>query len=216
MKGYLGFGRCTEICATGERNGSFSAPATAGAVGQLLRTLMLLALLTWAAAPARAGRPLAENLVFGAVSKAGRGALGTNLVIEARRGDVGPVVARCRIGEDPGAGDLFFLRIQRESAPALSPVAVDAEDVLTLVVSEAGKTSYKTRIKMPAPGRCLRIDFGEAGVEVVVTEVDQAPMPVRKPMIARNERGVSNAETARPMELAASTLRVVEQRWIVR
>lgn len=216
MKGYLGFGRCTEICATGERNGSFSVPATAGAVGQLLRTLMLLALLTWAAAPARAGRPLAENLVFGAVSKAGRGALGTNLVIEARRGDVGPVVARCRIGEDPGAGDLFFLRIQRESAPALSPVAVDAEDVLTLVVSEAGKTSYKTRIKMPAPGRCLRIDFGEAGVEVVVTEVDQAPMPVRKPMIARNERGVSNAETARPMELAASTLRVVEQRWIVR
>ena len=133
MKGYLGFGRCTEICATGEWNGSFSALATAGAVGQLLRTLVLLALLTWSAAPARAGRPLAENLVFGSVSKAGRGELSTNLVIEARRGDVGPVVARCRIGEDPGAGDLFFLRIQRESAPALSPVAVDAEDVLTLV-----------------------------------------------------------------------------------
>jgi len=55
MKGYLGFGRCTEICATGEWNGSFSALATAGAVGQLLRTLVLLALLTWSAAPARAG-----------------------------------------------------------------------------------------------------------------------------------------------------------------
>jgi hypothetical protein len=216
MKGYLGFGRCTEICATGEGNGNFSALATAGAVGQLLRTLVLLALLTWSAAPARAGRPLAENLVFGSVSKAGRGELGTNLVIEARRGDVGPVVARCRIGEDPGAGDLFFLRIQRESAPALSPVAVDAEDVLTLVVSEAGKASYKTRIKMPAPGRCLRIDFGEAGVEVVVTEVDQAPMPVRKPMIVRTDRGGAHAESARPMELAASTLRVVEQRWMVR
>lgn len=226
MKGYLGLGRCTGICTTGEGNGNSSALAASGAVCDrrrtrsgagpgvlLLRTLVLLALLTWVPVRVEAGRPLAENIVFGSVWKADRAEMGTNLVIEARRGDVGPVVARCRIGEDPGAGELFFLHIQRETAPALSPVAVDAEDVLTLVVTSSGKPAYKTRVKMPAPGRSLRIDFGRTGREVAVTEVDRAPVHARKPVVAGSGSGVGReSESARRVELAASVMRVVERR----
>ncbi len=226
MKGYLGLGRCTGICTTGEGNRNSSTLADSGVAcdrrrtcagagpgGLLLRALVLLALLTWAAVRTEAGRPLAENIVFGSVWKADRAEIGTNLVIEARRGDVGPVVARCRIGEDPGAGELFFLHIQRESAPALSPVAVDAADVLTLVVTSSGQPTFRTRVKMPAPGRCLRIDFGRSGREVAVTEVDRAPVHVRRPVLVRPSSGAErDPESSRRMELAASVMRVVERR----
>lgn len=226
MKGYLGLGRGTGICTTGEGNGNSSALAASGAACDrlrtrsgagpgvlLIRTLVLLALLAWVPMRTEAGRPLAENIVFGSILKADRAEIGTNLVIEARRGDVGPVVARCRIGEDPGAGDLFFLHIQRESAPVLSPVAVDAEDVLTLVVTSSGHPTFRTRVKMPAPGRCLRIDFGRNGREVAVTEVDRAPVHVRRPAVVRPNSGPERElESARRVELAASVMRVVERR----
>jgi hypothetical protein len=226
MKGNLGLGRSTGICTTGQGDGNSSVPAASGAVGDrrhtrpaggsgflLLRTLALVALLTWVSVRVEAGRPLAENIVFGSVWKADRAEMGTNLVIEARRGDVGPVVARCRIGEDPGAGELFFLHIQRESAPALSPVAVDAEDVLTLVATSSGQPTFRTRVKMPAPGRCLRIDFGRNGREVAVTEVDRAPVHVRRPALVRPSSGAErDLESSRRMELATSVMRVVERR----
>lgn len=230
MKGYLGLGRSTGICTTGVGNGSNAVPTAptvlggrentrsgAGHGGLLLRTMVLLALLVWASAPVHAGRPLAENIVFGSVWKADRAEMGTNLVIEARRGDVGPVVARCRIGEDPGAGELFFLHIQRESAPALSPVAVDAEDVLTLVVTSSGQPTFRARVKMPAPGRCLRIDFGRNGREVAVTEVDRAPVHARRPLLVRPSSGAErDLESSRRMELATSVMRVVERRPAIR
>lgn len=230
MKGYLGLGRSTGICTTGEGNGNNAAPTVATVVaglgntrsgngyrGLMLRTLVVLALLLCAPVPVRAGRLLAENIVFGSVWKADRAEVGTNLVIEARRGDVGPVVARCRIGEDPGAGELFFLHIHRETAPAMSPVAVDAEDVLTLVVTASGKPAYKTRVKMPAPGRCLRIDFGRNGRELAVTEVDRAPVHERKPVLAGSGSVAGReSESARRLELAGSVMRVVERRPVMR
>lgn len=151
-----------------------------GRFGMPVYLAVLLALAFWMVVPVRAGRPLAENIVFGSVWMAGRPIVDTNLVIEARRGDAGPVVARCRIGDDPGAGELFFLRIHRETAPALSPVAVDTNDVLTLVVTEAGRAAYRTHVKMPAPGHSLRIDFGRNAGEVTVTEVECPLEPGRE------------------------------------
>lgn len=226
MKGYQGLGRCTGICTAGEGNENSSALAALSAVcdrrgtrsgagpeGLLLRTLVFLALLAWGSVRMEAGRPLAENIVFGSVWNADRAEIGTNLVIEARRGDVGPVVARCRIGEDPAAGELFFLHIQRESAPTLSPVAVNAEDLLTLVVTSSGQPTFRTRVKMPAPGRCLRIDFGRNGREVAVTEVDRTPVHARKPAVVRSGSGAGREmESARRVEWAMSVMRVVERR----
>lgn len=154
--------------------------------GLLARLASLLVLLFWAAHSVHAGRPQPENIIFGAVWSGGRPLTATNLVIEARRGDVGPVVARYRLGEDPGAGELFFLRIQRESAPALSPVSVDANEPLTLVVNINGKPCHVSRVHLPSPGRCVRVDFGRGGDTAMITAVNSLPagIPMPRPVPA--------------------------------
>lgn len=184
--------------------------------GVLARLATVLALLLWVATTAKAGRPQAENILFGAVWAEGRAVISTNLVIEARRGDVGPVVARYRLGDDPGAGDLFFLRIQRETAPAMSPVTVDANEPLTVVVSLEGRPSFRTQIQLPPPGRCLRLDFGRNGSDIVATVVDHLPVPIAARPAPRPTPKPAKPDTARTAALAAAVMPVIERRWVMR
>ncbi len=184
--------------------------------GLLARLATVLALLLWVATSAKAGRPQAENILFGTVWAEGRAVISTNLVIEARRGDVGPVVARYRLGDDPGAGDLFFLRIQRETAPAMSPVTVDANEPLTVVVSLEGRPSFRTRIQLPPPGRCLRLDFGRNGGEIVATVVDHLPVPVATRPAPRPTPKPAKPDATRTAALAAAVMPVIERRWVMR
>lgn len=184
--------------------------------GVVARLATVLALLLWVATSAKAGRPQPENILFGAVWAEGRAVVSTNLVIEARRGDVGPVVARYRLGDDPGAGDLFFLRIQRESAPVLSPVTVDAHELLTILVSLEGRPSFRTQIQLPPPGRCLRLDFGRTGSEIVVTVVDRPPVPLAAQPAPRSTPKPAKPDAARTAALAAAVMPVIERRWVLR
>ena len=182
----------------------------------------LLVLLFWVATRAEAGRPQAENIIFGSVWANGRPVAATNLVIEARRGDVGPVVARYRLGEDPGAGDLFFLRIQRESAPALSPVSVDANEPLTLVVTMGGKRSFLSRVQLPSPGRCVRVDFGRQAEGAMITMVAFPPANIPSPAIPAPtaptpKPGRSTEEPPiRHTAMASTLMPVLERRWVLR
>lgn len=139
---------------------------------------LVLAPLFFMTTIAEAGHNQPENILFGTICTDDKSIASTNLVIEARRGDVGPVVARYRLGEDSGAGNHFVLRIQRETAPILSPVAVDAHEPLTLLVSLKGRPSFRTQVQLPPPGRCLHIDFGRNSNEIVPTVVDPLAIPV--------------------------------------
>lgn len=184
--------------------------------GLLARVATVLTLLLWVATTAKAGRLHPENILFGSVWADGRAIASTNLVIEARRGDVGQVVARYRLGEDPGAGAMFFLRIQRESAPVLSPVTVDANEPLTLIVSLDGRTSFRTRVQLPPPGRCLRIDFGRNGGEIVATPVDHLPVPAPNRPAPLPNRNPGKPDDTRTAALASAVLPVVQRRWVMR
>ena len=191
-------------------------------IGWLARMATLLVLLFWVATRAEAGRPQAENIIFGSIWANGTLVSATNLVIEARRGDVGPVVARYRLGEDPGAGDLFFLRIQRETAPALSPVSVDSNEPLTLVVTVAGKRSFLSRVQLPSPGRCVRVDFGRQAEGAMITMVAFPPANIPTPAVPatplptlRPGRGTEEVPT-RHTALASTVMPLVERRWALR
>ncbi len=188
----------------------------------MARMATLLVLLFWVVTRAQAGRPLAENIIFGSIWADGRPVATTNLVIEARRGDAGPVVARYRLGEDPGAGDLFFLRIQRETAPAISPVSVDSSEPLTLLVTVAGKRSFLSRVQLPSPGRCVRVDFGRQAEGALITmvtcppaniptpAVPATPLPAPKPGRSTEEKPI------RHTALASSVMPLIERRWLLR
>jgi hypothetical protein len=190
--------------------------------GWLARMATLLVLLVWVATRAEAGRPQAENIIFGSIWANGRPVATTNLVIEARRGDVGPVVARYRLGDDPGAGDLFFLKIQRETAPALSPVSVDANEPLTLVVTVAGKRSFLSRVQLPPPGRCVRVDFGRQAEGAMITMVaippPNIPTPSLPPSPSSTPRpGRSTEEPlTRHTAMASTVIPLIERRWALR
>jgi hypothetical protein len=150
---------------------------------------LVLAPLFFMTTIAKAGHNQPENILFGTIWADDKSVASTNLVIEARRGDVGPVVARYRLGEDSGAGNHFVLRIQRETAPVTSPVAVDADEPLTLLVSLKGRPSFRTQVQLPPPGRCLHINFGRNGNEIVPTVVDQVGDPVVTiPVSARRQQ----------------------------
>ena len=191
-------------------------------VGWLARVATLLVLLLWVATRAEAGRPQAENIIFGSIWSNGHPVTTTNLVIEARRGDVGPVVARYRLGEDPGAGDLFFLRIQRETAPALSPVSVDSNEPLTLVVTVAGKRSFLSRVQLPSPGRCVRVDFGRQAEGAMITMVAIPPANIPTPAVpatpSSKPRPVRSTDEplARHTAMASTVMPVIERRWLLR
>ena len=143
---------------------------------------------------AKAGHNQPENILFGTIWADDKSVASTNLVIEARRGDVGPVVARYRLGEDSGAGNHFVLRIQRETAPVISPVAVDAHEPLTLLVSVEGHPSFRTQVQLPLPGRCLRIDFGRNGDAVTPTVVDPVGHPVATIPVPAHRQQASPSE----------------------
>jgi hypothetical protein len=191
-------------------------------IGWLTRLATILVLLFWVATRAEAGRPQAENIIFGSIWANGRPVTTTNLVIEARRGDVGPVVARYRLGDDPGAGDLFFLKIQRETAPALSPVSVDSSEPLTLVVTVAGKRSFLSRVQLPSPGRCVRVDFGRQAEGAMVTLVALPPANIPAPTVPATpastpRRGRTTEETpTHPTALASTVMPMVGRRWVLR
>lgn len=184
--------------------------------GVVARLATVLALLLWVATSVRAGRPEPDNVLFGSVWAEGRAVVSTNVVIEARRGDAGPVVARYRLGDDPGAGDLFFLRVQRETAPAISPVTMTANELLTLVVSFEGQPSFLTRVQLPPPGRCLRLDFGRRGNEVVATVVDHPPVPVPTRPVPRPTPKPAKPDPAGTAALATAIMPVIERRWVLR
>ncbi len=182
----------------------------------------LLVLIVWVATRAEAGRPQAENIIFGSIWANGRPVATTNLVIEARRGDVGPVVARYRLGDDPGAGDLFFLKIQRETAPALSPVSVDANEPLTLVVTVAGKRSFLSRVQLPSPGRCVRVDFGRQAEGAMITMVALPPPNIPTPSLPPTPSSPprpgrsSDEPLTRHTAMAANVMPIIERRWALR
>jgi hypothetical protein len=190
--------------------------------GWVARVATLLVLLFWVATRTEAGRPQAENIIFGSVWANGRPVATTNLVIEARRGDVGPVVARYRLGEDPGAGDLFFLKIQRESAPALSPVSVDSNEPLTLVVTVDGKRSFLSRVQLPSPGRCVRVDFGRQAEGAMITMVTLPPPNIPTPSVPapvssnRKPARSTDEPPVRHAAMASTLMPLVERRWVLR
>ena len=191
-------------------------------IGWLTRVATLLVLLFWVATRAEAGRPQAENIIFGSIWANGRPVATTNLVIEARRGDVGPVVARYRLGEDPGAGDLFFLKIQREAAPALSPVSVDSNEPLTLVVTVAGKRSFLSRVQLPSPGRCVRVDFGRQAEGAMITMVAFPPANIPTPTVpatpSPTPRPGRTTEEPPPRHaaMASTVMPLIGRRWVLR
>lgn len=126
-----------------------------------------LGALAWLliAPAARAILPEPDNLVYGTVVVAGQPvtASHTTFQVEARRTG-GQVVARYRMGANPGLGDFYALRLPIEAAlPLLNPLASLPGDPLTLILTDPDGDIAQLPFLTGSRGTATRADF-EIGI----------------------------------------------------
>jgi hypothetical protein len=99
---------------------------------------------------------------------------------------------------------------------------VDSNEPLTLVVTVAGKRSFLSRVQLPSPGRCVRVDFGRQGEGAMITMVVFPPANIPSPAVPatplptpRPGRSTEEVPT-RHTALASTVMPLVERRWVLR
>ncbi len=128
------------------------------------RLLIILGcLLAWAGFAS--GIPEPYNLVYGVIELGGgrAGSESTDVVIEARRLATGGAVASYRMGDEPGAGDYYMLKIKLETkvaGGAISETASNSGDTLYLTVLNGTQVVDQLAYILGPRGAVFRIDFG--------------------------------------------------------
>lgn len=103
-----------------------------------------------------------DNVIFGTISSLGRPvtAAQTNLVIDARKSTNGPVIASYRMGEDPGLGDFYGLRIPLEAfLPLRQAEASRIGGLIYLMLRDEFGVRAQLMVAIPERGKYLRVDF---------------------------------------------------------
>ena len=131
---------------------------------KMKRLLIILGcLLAWAGFAS--GIPEPYNLVYGVIELGGgrAGSESTDVVIEARRLATGGAVASYRMGDEPGAGDYYMLKIKLETkvaGGAISETASNSGDTLYLTVLNGTQVVDQLAYELGPRGAVFRIDFG--------------------------------------------------------
>ena len=132
------------------------------------RLLILPALLGLTVAPAMAGIPEPDNVVYGII------VLGTNRVtaantdvaVEARRTLTGSAIASYQMGSDLAATDYYSLRIRLESLPPVDdPAASTTGTQIYLVVKDATGVRDQKTFAVGERGLITRLDFGDIDLD---------------------------------------------------
>lgn len=121
-----------------------------------------LALGTLTVGTAKGRLPEPDTIVWGTIAIDGQTvtAARTDLVVRARLGADGPVVAAYRMGSDPAAGDRYVLRvpIQTPEAP-VSPWAASIGTALRIQLTGAVQVLDEAIETVVERGRFARLDF---------------------------------------------------------
>lgn len=149
------------------RSSNDQAPSGAlerGRFGALsLAILLSFELWSLSLAPGRADIAEPDNLLYGTI------VIGTNpvtaartdVVVEARRTESGPVVASYRMGTNPGLGSFYLLRIPVEAfAPLSNTNASVAGVTLYIVLRDAAGVRGQASYAIPERGAVQRVNFG--------------------------------------------------------
>lgn len=130
-----------------------------------LATFVIFTTVAMLPSPAAAAISEPDNILYGTI------VIGTNIVtaarsdvvVEARRTPTGPVVARYRMGTNPGLGSFYLLRIPVEAfGPASDTNASLAGETLYIVLRDASGEQGQTAYIIPERGAAQRVNFGVA------------------------------------------------------
>ncbi|MGE3311884.1 MAG: hypothetical protein AB7O66_18105, partial [Limisphaerales bacterium] len=127
-----------------------------------LQLAALSALL--AVAPALAGVPEPDTVLFGSIALDGRyiTAADTSVSVELRATANGPALRTYRMGSSPRAGNLFVLRASLETAPPLlQPDSLPVGATVHVVVREANSVRDSKSLVLAERGGFVRLDFGD-------------------------------------------------------
>lgn len=125
---------------------------------------LLLSAVVFASITARAAVPQPDHLVFGTIAIDGRAITrtDTDVVIEARRGANGPVLASYRMGSSTRLGDHYYalrLTVANSAADATAKDAILGESLVLTVRNTAG-VAHQVTHPVTEPGVAFRLDFG--------------------------------------------------------
>lgn len=110
-----------------------------------------------------AGLPIPDHILYGTIALENRAVTRerTDVVIQARRAENGPVIASYRMGSTARLGHFFYeLRVELEESPRSSDAVAEPGETLWITVSDARGVQYRTTHRLTEPGVALRLDFG--------------------------------------------------------
>lgn len=109
---------------------------------------------------AGAGLPEPDNLIYGAVSIAGRPATNAAVVVEARRALTGALLDAYPMTSDPRGQECYALSLERNTEPPPDSLASTTGEAILIVLLDKGVAIEQHQLTLPAAGQSVRLDLG--------------------------------------------------------
>jgi hypothetical protein len=142
-----------------------------------------------------AGVLLPDHILYGTIAIQNRPVTRaqTEVVIEARRAENGPVLASYRMGAEPRLGEVLYqLRVPLEEAPRSSEAFAQPDETLLITVRDSRGVQFRTTHRLTEPGVALRLDFGaslDTGNDGVPDAWELARLGAVNPDLGRDSDG---------------------------